>query len=165
MLNINDLWIGERLKIINREIIGTFEGKINDHTILLKVEDQMLQVSKEMVEMAPEETIEQKLIFNDYTPALGTSNSNLTNSQIDLHIEKLDPGLAHERSERIFLRQITAFENFMQEAIKYRLPHLIIIHGKGEGILKQEIRTMLNSKYKAKIILPIHQDGATEVWM
>ena len=63
--------------------------------------------------------------------------------EIDLHIEALiskDAGLsAHDK----FLKQIQSFKEFTNLMIEKRQKKFRIIHGAGEGKLKNEIRSML----------------------
>ena len=64
--------------------------------------------------------------------------------EIDLHIEALisnDAGLsAHDK----FLKQIQSFKEFANLMIDKRQKKFRIIHGAGEGKLKNEIRSMLS---------------------
>ncbi len=165
MLNFNELWIGERLRLIDSGQIGYFEGISSEGLIILSVDHIIRRVKPENLQLAPEEKIDLELSFNDEFKEDSFKNFKSISNTIDLHIETLDPSLMNAQSERILRRQIEAFHIFMKSSIQFNLPHLLIIHGKGEGVLRQEIQFLLKSVYKAKIISTTNQDGATEVWM
>jgi dsDNA-specific endonuclease/ATPase MutS2 len=66
--------------------------------------------------------------------------------EIDLHIESLVIEWQKIPTEKILERQITSFSEELNYAIKNRYDKLIVIHGKGKGILKSEIYTRLHAK-------------------
>jgi hypothetical protein len=64
---------------------------------------------------------------------------------IDLHSEELSiPN--HLPAHDVFLAQINAFKNFCNGQAQRRNAKFIVIHGAGEGRLKQEIRQICNGK-------------------
>jgi hypothetical protein len=64
---------------------------------------------------------------------------------IDLHSEELSiPN--HLPAHDVFLVQINAFKNFCNGQAQRRNAKFIVIHGAGEGRLKQEIRQICNGK-------------------
>jgi hypothetical protein len=63
--------------------------------------------------------------------------------EIDLHIEELADDWRSLSNGEILDIQLRKFNSFMATAIEKRIPKVIIIHGKGEGILKTEIRNHL----------------------
>ncbi|MCE2685615.1 MAG: hypothetical protein LW839_02120 [Cryomorphaceae bacterium] len=62
---------------------------------------------------------------------------------IDLHAEELSIP-SHLSAHDVFLAQISAFKNFCNGQAQRRNPKFIVIHGAGEGKLKQEIRQICN---------------------
>lgn len=66
--------------------------------------------------------------------------------EIDLHIENLVIEWQKIPTDKILERQITSFVEELNDAIKNRYDKLIVIHGKGKGILKEEISTLLHAK-------------------
>lgn len=162
MLVAKEIWIGERLRIKSSGQIGTFEGIVTDQIIKLKTAHQVIQIQLHQLELAEEEITDNSIFFDQDTEL---KKKDKTQNSIDLHIEILAPNLSNARPERILLQQLRSFEIFMQKAIHNKLPHLIIIHGKGEGILRTEIQLKLKQQFNAKIIQSINDDGATEVWM
>lgn len=63
--------------------------------------------------------------------------------EIDLHIEELTDDWRGLSNGEILDIQLKKFNAFMAMAVEKRIPKVIIIHGKGEGVLKSEIRTSL----------------------
>lgn len=87
---------------------------------------------------------------------------------IDLHLEALPPNgsnlSVHEKHEY----QLWYFRQRMQEQIRYRGRRIIVIHGKGQGILKRDIRRILSRDYAGKVEyhdadFSRYEDGATLV--
>lgn len=64
---------------------------------------------------------------------------------IDLHSEELSIP-SHLAAHDVFLAQITAFKNFCNGQAQRRNAKFIVIHGAGEGRLKQEIRQICIGK-------------------
>jgi hypothetical protein len=63
--------------------------------------------------------------------------------EIDLHIENLSEK-SHKMSAADILRlQLSVFENYLAKAIRLGVPRVFVIHGIGEGRLKDEIATRL----------------------
>ncbi|MBK7243694.1 MAG: hypothetical protein IPH98_07515 [Saprospiraceae bacterium] len=65
MLNLNDLWIGERIMTIGGHLIGTFEGRKDNERILFKYNNQVFTKHISEFELAPEEEFVQQLTFNE----------------------------------------------------------------------------------------------------
>lgn len=85
-------------------------------------------------------------------------------NEIDLHIENLFVHWQQIPKEKILERQLTAFKEEYQKCLRENMDELIVIHGKGSGILKENLiqflkRTnktrfeeMTNGKYKQAAI-------------
>jgi dsDNA-specific endonuclease/ATPase MutS2 len=66
--------------------------------------------------------------------------------EIDLHIEVLLAKSSHLSAHDKFLLQIDIFKKFTNKMLKERQSKFVVIHGAGEGKLKSEIQTLLQSK-------------------
>ncbi len=66
--------------------------------------------------------------------------------EIDLHIESLTKKDSNLSAHEKFLLQLTSFKKFANEMIDKRQKKFRIVHGAGEGKLKNEIRGMLSTK-------------------
>lgn len=68
--------------------------------------------------------------------------ANFTN-EIDLHIEKLVPHAGKMRNAEIVRIQLNAFDKYLSQAIRLGVDRVFIIHGMGEGKLKNDIASRL----------------------
>lgn len=87
---------------------------------------------------------------------------------IDLHLEALPSNGANMTTHEKHEYQLWFFRQRMQEQIRYRGRRLVIVHGKGQGILKSDIRRILSKDYAGKVEyydadFSRYQDGATLV--
>lgn len=86
--------------------------------------------------------------------------------EIDLHIEELlDSHIGLSNSE-ILLKQMTEFRSFFRRAQEKNIGKIVVIHGVGEGVLKNEIRSFLSKKDNLEFFDASFLDygkGATEV--
>lgn len=66
--------------------------------------------------------------------------------EIDLHIESLLDSHVGMSNAEILTLQLKELKNFYKKAIDKHIRKLIIIHGVGEGVLKDEVRLFLSKK-------------------
>lgn len=89
--------------------------------------------------------------------------------EIDLHIQALMPGYAKLDKSEILRIQMNHFERFMERAIRLGVPRVFVIHGVGEGKLRDSIAQRLKSMYRVrKFKNEYHHKygyGATEVFL
>ena len=89
------------------------------------------------------------------------------NPEIDLHIENLINGHARLDKGEILRIQMLHFERFLDKAIRLGVPRIFVIHGVGEGKLRDAIATRLRENPDvAKFKNEYHHKygyGATEV--
>lgn len=87
---------------------------------------------------------------------------------VDLHIEKLTDNYKHLSNFEIISLQLKTFEKFYDLAVAHHQPNLIIIHGVGEGKLRDEIHEILKTKKEVKSFVNqyhyLYGYGATEIW-
>lgn len=89
-------------------------------------------------------------------------------SVVDLHIEKLTDSWKHLSNFEILTMQLNEFEKYYELAVAHHQPTLIIIHGVGEGKLRDEIHEILRLKKEVKSFVnqfhPLYGFGATEIY-
>ena len=89
-------------------------------------------------------------------------------SVVDLHIEKLTDDWKHLSNYEIISLQLRTFEKYYELALAHHQHSLIIIHGVGEGKLRDEIHEMLRLKREVKSFVnqydPRFGYGATEIF-
>ena len=94
------------------------------------------------------------------------NNNPLNEMEIDLHIEELLEDYTKMSNAEIIKVQLTYFQNALDKAINEHFKKLIVIHGVGNGRLKQEVRALIENHSSLK-----YQDasyarygfGATEI--
>ncbi len=89
-------------------------------------------------------------------------------SVVDLHIEKIAAGSDKLSNLEILAMQLREFEKWYDLAIAHRQASLIVIHGVGEGKLRDEIHDILKTKREVKTFInqydPRFGYGATEIF-
>ncbi len=89
-------------------------------------------------------------------------------SVIDLHIEKLADDWKHMSNYEIVSIQLKTFEKYYHLAIAHHQHSLIVIHGVGEGKLRDEVHDILRLKREVKSFVnqyhPNFGYGATEIF-
>ena len=170
-MELNDLWIGDLLRIKSSGKIGKFEGVNKEGKARIKIQDKILLVTAEKLEVVSEKELAKSLNKHkeefeertrqgkvDFAP-----NYHSEAYSIDLHIETLNPSLQTNRAERIFDFQMKAFESYLRKSIKEKKASIRVIHGKGTGVLKAEIESILKFHPKVFQTFPIHDGGGIEI--
>lgn len=89
-------------------------------------------------------------------------------SVVDLHIEKLSDNWKQFSNFEILSLQLKAFEKYYNLAVAHIQPSLTIIHGVGEGRLRDEIHDILRLKKEVKSFVNQYHHaygyGATEIF-
>jgi len=89
-------------------------------------------------------------------------------SVIDLHIEKITDSWKHLRNHEIITLQLKTFEKYYDLALAHHQASLIVIHGIGEGRLRDEIHDILRLKREVKSFVNQYDSrfgyGATEIF-
>jgi len=89
-------------------------------------------------------------------------------SVIDLHIEKLTDDHKRLSNHEILMMQLHEFEKYYQLSVLHFQPSLIVIHGIGEGRLRDEIHQILKTKKEVASFInqfhPLYGYGATEIY-
>lgn len=83
-------------------------------------------------------------------------------TEIDLHIEALPGGLGVPKGKELPY-QLEHFKSVMRSQLKHRGSRVIFVHGVGDGILKQAIRTEMDTTYALSCTWTPYGDGATAV--
>jgi len=82
--------------------------------------------------------------------------------RVDLHIELLTKDYKHMDNLEIVQLQLNECHNKIEKALNSKITKLEIIHGIGEGILKNEVHSILRN-YNLRFYLT-QDGGATEVY-
>src|SRR5688572_2245668 len=117
-------------------------------------ENNKATFSYRLFENYPEKVIEHKVEMGDkakhkgklYDASKAREHMEEARSVIDLHIEKLTDNWQRMSNFEILTLQLKTFEKYYQLAIVHHQPSLIVIHGVGEGRLRDEVHELLRSK-------------------
>lgn len=164
MIDIDELWIGDLLLLKKSGRVGKFDGRSGHKKVRIKVGEKTVITPINNVEMAPEGAKLQEFNYSNRPQTIKpfiTPHSDF----IDLHIEVLNPSLRTSRVERIIDFQIKAAKTFVENSIKNHIKQILIIHGKGEGVLKSEIKHLLSLYDEVQFTFDKNNGGATEVWL
>lgn len=106
--------------------------------------------------------------FKIYDAAKGRQHLEQPRSVVDLHIEKITDDWKHLSNYQIVSLQLKTFEKYYDLALAHIQPSLIVIHGVGEGRLRDEIHDILRLKREVKSFVnqydPRFGYGATEIF-
>ena len=86
--------------------------------------------------------------------------------EIDLHIESLTESHSGLSNAQILNKQVSIFKAFFNDARKKNIRKLIVIHGVGEGVLKDEVRLFLSKIEGIEYFDASYQEygkGATQI--
>jgi len=75
----------------------------------------------------------------------------LTVWEVDLHIEEIMESHTGLSNTEILLKQMGEFKSMFKKGKKEGIHKLIVIHGVGEGVLKNEIRTYLSQQDQIEV--------------
>jgi dsDNA-specific endonuclease/ATPase MutS2 len=163
---LNETGGGIVLKVIDRKhvLVRTHEGFENKYQVtelVLVNEEQQKKLTKQFNPAIPK-------IKHDITgDASRKGKKNPVNlMEIDLHIEELLDNHRNMTNWDIMQVQLKHLRKKIDEAMEKRITKVIIIHGKGEGVLRTEIRNDLLRYSNIEFFDASYQKygaGATEV--
>lgn len=164
-LKLEDLWIGDRLRILTSGRVGTFEGIADDGRARIRSEGKIYRAPDINLELAPETTSRPAEPVIPEEKKYSIADTLAFDSTIDLHIEVLKPELTHEAPQLILQHQIKKCKEHISEAIKVKAKIITIIHGHGSGQLRREVEHILSLTEQVRYHIPTMSGAATEVWM
>lgn len=89
-------------------------------------------------------------------------------SVIDLHVEKLTSHWESMHPDEILQLQLDELTKWIDLAVAHHLPSMVVIHGVGKGVLRNEIHAVLKTRKEVKSFVhqyePAYGDGATRVF-
>lgn len=112
---------------------------IEIHSSPKKVEPTSSDVANEKLKGVIKTRKEQKV-------QQSKQHRGLVEWELDLHIEELVESIAGMSNAEIVLKQLHAFKNKFIAAKSQRVDKLVVIHGVGEGVLRNEIRSFLHKQ-------------------
>ncbi len=162
-MELNDLWVGDKLKVISTGEIVQFDSVINGLAKVKTSSGYKRVAASDLIDYTPEEKKEP--LFFEEDKKTSKLHFNQVPKSIDLHIEKLSPTHVNALPERILSIQLEKLEAYLNNADNAGLKFLTIIHGKGTGVLKSETIHLLKGRANVLQWIEVHQGGAQEVWL
>ncbi len=132
--------------------------------------------SQLLFEKYPDRTIEDKIDtgrlaskgYKIYDASRAREHLEPARSVVDLHIEKILDDWKGLSNHEILTIQLKTFEKYYHLAVVHTQPSLVVIHGVGEGRLREEIHERLRLKKEVKSFVnqfhPNYGFGATEIF-
>jgi hypothetical protein len=129
-----------------------------------------------LFEKYPDRPVEEKIEpgwlaakgYKVYDASRARQHLEPARSVIDLHIEKISTDWKSLSNYEILNLQLKEFEKYYHLAIVHHLPSMIVIHGVGEGVLRNEIHDILRLKKEVRSFVnqyhPAYGFGATEIF-
>ena len=116
---------------------------VDEHGFTYKIDSTALVPQREISILGIDSFAKDKEIFSKKGNQLKTKSDYF---EIDLHIEALTKSDGSMTAHDKFLLQLNSFKQFANEMIEKRQKKFRIVHGAGEGKLKNEIRGMLSTR-------------------
>lgn len=157
---MHDYWIGDRVWIASIREEGIFEGE-RDGLALVRIRTEKRLVPFSDISLLPE--TEEVFVLPDEDTSHGRSRRAPVPDTIDLHIDILNPALVHAEPALILTHQCNRLKDFLQKAIRHGLREVVIIHGKGEGVLRNEVLEILHEFKPIRQIEDASHGGAVRV--
>ncbi|MEL6123270.1 MAG: Smr/MutS family protein [Bacteroidota bacterium] len=161
-MTAEDLWIGDRvqLKVSGRE--GIYKGTAEDGRHRVTVGDKVILTSIENLHVLPDiEPVKRISIVDASSKPRGLPPK----TSVDLHAEMIDTSLQTAPPQMILRRQLQVCQDYLDDVIAHGMKIVTIIHGKGDGTLRTEVRALLEEYPQIHFYNDAHDGGATEVWL
>lgn len=163
-MNLNDLWIGDAVRLKSSGKIGIYLGVNPKGRARVKCGYKVVLSSSQNIEIHEGvEKQEEELELLPIKPSQVVMAASLP-KEYDLHIEYLNPTLTHEAPQIILNHQLKKCKEYVEQVISARLNMVTIIHGKGKGQLKLEVNFLLSQYDEFNYSIPTNDGGASEVW-
>lgn len=166
MIDWETLWVGDDLWDKEYKRLVKFKSK-NANIVEVNYQEQLFISNVNQLRLP---TDQELYVANDIAeidmPSIQKMKSNTKDpgKTIDLHLDQLPDYIQQADPTRLLDLKIKHCKNYIGAALENHHKIITIIHGKGTGILKQEVLAMLNNMEKIRFVIPTQDGGATEVW-
>lgn len=149
-----------RIEELKQKNQATFSQKLFDTYPDLQFED-VVESDNYMFKL-------EKAGFKVYDATKARQHMEPARSVVDLHIDKLTDHWEKMDNFEMLSLQLKSFEKYFHLAVVHHQPSLTVIHGVGEGKLRDEIHDILRHKKEVKSFInrhhPAYGYGATEIF-
>ncbi|MFD1550993.1 hypothetical protein DNU06_04670 [Putridiphycobacter roseus] len=153
-------------KKVSIEDLDGFERIYNEKDIvkIAKTEYEIDELDVREVSAYEISATPNKSIPNQKKGKIQPEQSRYNDFEIDLHIEALQERKAFLSNGEILQIQMMACRMFVEKAIHFKNKKVVLIHGKGQGVLKSEIYLYLNRLEETKHIGITYESGSKFVY-
>jgi len=163
-MQLDDLWIGDWVKIIASDKTGKFEGLLSNGKAKVKIGKEYLEfAADELTEGTAPSYIKEKEVVFEKEEAFSLKASLAYPRKLDLHLDKLTNYNANVDGQPLEY-QLRVLNNYIEKAIEFRVPRVNIVYGKGGNVLKKEVISSLESIFYPTIEIK-EDDGNCNVYM
>jgi len=142
-MNLDDLWIGDRLRIKSTGVVGRYHG-LKSGKAKIQTEEGLFEATPEDIELIDEEQLDKASIKEEPPPQIDLKAISKFNPTLDLHYDALLKS-GHLPPEGPILEwQLLICQKFILKAQSLQVRRVTIIHGIGAGILKNEVAHLLD---------------------
>jgi len=151
--------VGDRVETIDDNISGIVTKVSGDHVVLSDEDGfEMEFQSRELMLIEVEQSLDNA-IFNTDIEAVKQEKEipkrrqksapkpkarHIPKFEVDLHIHQLTDSTKGMTNFDMLNLQLDTARRQLEFAIKKRIPKIVFIHGVGEGVLRQELETLLS---------------------
>jgi len=160
-MKAEDLWIGDRVRLLTSNRVGTYEGEDKKGKARVNVDGGIILTAFSNMSIEPEE--EKGNLTLDLALSDTWHRGDSLNTEIDLHIERLSPDIKNALPQHILHKQLSACKDFLGNSIRQSLYEVTIIHGIGTGQLRSEVHHLIDGYTEVADYELINSDGATRV--
>lgn len=172
-MDVRDLWVGENVRIVSSNRFGTFVAERNGKAeIKLDTGKTLLVEGSDLVVIQEDQKRSQALIDLEKElqsekvakAAPGVEEYAAFPREFDLHLPALNYNPTKTDKEPLEF-QIHKCKEYLSKALELKIARVIIIHGKGEGILRSEVLDLISVFEPIMRIDPDFREGCCVFWM
>jgi len=151
-----NLKVGDHLVVVDENLHGTLV-RTDGKSIVLECEDgfeyryEIHQVYKKATDGKIEHIPSNYNLITDIDDTMGVNhfviNLDWTDSIFDLHIETMAASIEFKNDSEILSFQLDYVREIIRQAKIKRIRSLVLVHGVGKGILRKEIRNMIDGSF------------------
>jgi len=174
--------IGDKVSVLDEDISGRITAINGNEIEMLTSDDFTIQLSKKEVVVIHDELANRSISFSEVNKALSEKESDTPGKtkrikpkersaspmEVDLHINQLMPKTKGLSNYDMLTIQVDTAKRQLEFAIKKRIPKMVFIHGKGNGVLKAELEFLFKRYDRVTFYDADYQkygSGATEVYI
>ena len=163
-MDLSELWIGDTVKLRSSGKVGTYVGTNAKGRPRVRIGDKVVLTRPNNIDTYEEPIKDAAELELEPIESSKVSNAAYLPREIDLHIESLNPSLAHEAPQMILNHQIKRCKAFIESIITVKVSPVTIVHGKGKGQLKLEVEYLLSQYDEYQHSVPTNDGGASQIW-